>query len=213
MIVIIDGYNLLKQIFPGIKENLEKQRTIFIQRLAYYKAKKNKEISELIIVFDAGPSNHALRIIKSGIIVIFSGVKSSADNWILDFAERNQGKELLVVTLDRALREACEKLGADWLSVYDFYTIMQRNLLDEAAVAMETGVNQEHALEKYDPVDNDILREKVTDTQALDLLMEQACVNISPDKGDDQNRVSNKSKSYTLSKKERRMYSKIKKLT
>ena len=117
MIVIIDGYNLLKQIFPGVKHTLDKQRTAFIQQLAYYKSKK-PQISEIIVVFDAGPSNHATRTVKSGIVVIFSGVKSSADNWILHFVERNKGKELLVVTLDRALKEACHTFHADTLDVY-----------------------------------------------------------------------------------------------
>ncbi len=131
MIIIIDGYNLLKQIFPGAKRTLDKQRTAFIQQLAYYKSKK-PQISEIIVVFDAGPSTHATREIKSGVVVVYSGVKSSADAWILLFVERNKGKELLVVTLDRALREACHTFHADTLDVYEFYKMLQHNLLSHA---------------------------------------------------------------------------------
>ena len=40
MIVVIDGYNLLKQIFPGKKDTLAKQRDFFIKQLSHYKSKK-----------------------------------------------------------------------------------------------------------------------------------------------------------------------------
>jgi len=212
MIVVIDGYNLLKQIFPGVKGSLEKHRSLFIQQLAHYHGKKAKEISELVVVFDAGPSTHATREVKSGVVVVFSGTRSSADQWILEFVERKKGQEILVVTLDRALRKSCEQLGADTLSVYDFYTAMQRILLEEAA-AVFTAKDHQVGLEKYEDLDADMWDANVGKTQALDLLMEQASVGIAKDEDGGDNRINSKrSKSYTPSKQERRLAAKLKKL-
>jgi predicted RNA-binding protein with PIN domain len=212
MIVVIDGYNLLKQIFPGVKGSLEKQRSLFIQQLAHYQAKKAKEISELVVVFDAGPSTHATREVKSGIVVVFSGIRSNADQWILDFVERKKGQEILVVTLDRALREACQKQGADTLSVYDFYTVMQRILLEEATATFVKNGHQV-GLEKYEDLDDDVGGGHGVNTQALDLLMEQASIGIAKDDDYSDNRTAaKKSKSYTPSKQERRLAAKLKKL-
>ena len=212
MIVLIDGYNLLKQIFPGVKGSLEKHRSLFIQQLAHYQAKKAKEISELVVVFDAGPSTHATREVKSGVVVVFSGTRSSADQWILEFVERKRGQEILVVTLDRALRKSCEQAGADTLSVYDFYTAMQRNLLEEAASAFTPG-DRWTGLEKYEDLDADVWGDNKGNTEALDLLMEQVSVGIAKDEDYGNNGVAaKKSKSYTPSKQERRLVAKLKKL-
>lgn len=214
MIVVIDGYNLLKQIFPGIKGSLEKQRALFIQHLAHYKMKKAKEISEIVVVFDAGPSTHATREVKSGVVVVFSGTRSSADNWILAFVERKKGQELLVVTLDRELLDACKRLGADVLSVYDFYNIMQQNLLEDAAEAF-AGTDQHTIIEKYDNIGLVECDNYSIDTKALDILMEQASVGITKDIDLDETGEAaslKKSKAHKLSKKERRIATKLKKL-
>lgn len=216
MIVVIDGYNLLKQIFPGLKKNLDKQRAYFVQQLAYYQKKKAYQISQIILVFDAGASTHAQRSVQSGIVIVFSGTRSSADDWILDFVERNQGKELLVVTLDKKLRESCQRMGADWLNVYDFYTIMQQHLLVEASKLLESHEElSDGQLEKYNHNDDD-LEVKNIDKKALDLLMEQASLGAgyAYDNAIDKSDVDadKKSKSYTLSKKEKRAEAKLKKL-
>ncbi len=211
MIIVIDGYNLLKQIWPGQKNNLTKQRDRFIQQLAYYKTKKDPTIDEIVTVFDAGPSPHATRTVKSGVVVVFSGTKSSADSWIVEFVERNKGKELLVITQDRALKTACEKFDLDTLGVHEFYGILQQNLLSDAAQAFSGNEKIEPELEKYESVDDEL---PAGDSKALDLLMEQAAGRDMRNKLDDlyKQPLSRKGKSFTLSKKDRRMLQKLKKL-
>jgi len=211
MIVIIDGYNLLKQIFPGSKDNLHKKRSHFIQQLAYYKHNKAEQITELVVVFDAGPHTHASRMVQAGVVVVFSGIKSTADAWILDFVKRHTNDEILVITLDRALREACQQMGADWLGGSEFYTILQNNLLQNAELAFAPTLH-ESGLEKYEQEDDQESNPRANN-QALDLLMEQASMSIESKKDDQgQDVVHKKSKSYTLPKKEKRYQSKIKKL-
>lgn len=215
MIIIIDGYNLLKHVFPGSKNNLTKHKSIFIQQLAYYKSKKGQDIQEIIVVFDAGPMNHATRSIKSGITIVFSGVKSSADNWILHFVERNKNKGILIVTLDRNLQEECNKLGADWISVYDFYKIIQNFLLEEVSSQSLDQLPNGTSYKKYEsmPLETETTHEKIVDQKAFALLMNEAILQQSEIKKDDIEEASpRKSKSYTLSKKEKRIQAKIKKL-
>ncbi len=202
MIVVIDGYNLLKQVFPGIKTSMEKQREHFIAELSYFK-KQKPDISEIVVVFDAGPMMHATREIKKGIVIVFSGVKSSADNWIIHFVERNQTKEILVITLDRELAKSCKSQGADILGVFDFYEILQHNLMEKASRGEDVCLDTNFEKYNYDNTSN----------SALDLLMQQASINVHIKKDDEQTPVlGQKSKGYTPSKKEKMLTKKLKKL-
>lgn len=213
MILVIDGYNLLKQIFPGVKGPIDKHRDQFIRQLGYYQQKKRKEIKEVIVVFDAGPFGHATREITHGVVVVFSGQKSNADNWIIDFAERKKNEEILVITMDRKLIEACCRFGASALSSIEFYHIMQRCILEDLH-------NQPTQLlsgdfEKYEPF---YLEEELTthqvDRQALDLLMEQESLNVGSSNFKEEERQSQERKGSraTLSKEEKKAYAKFKKL-
>jgi predicted RNA-binding protein with PIN domain len=208
MIVVIDGYNVLKQLFPGLKNNLDQQKSALIRQLAYYKHKKNAEIQEIIIVFDAGPSSHATRTIKSDIVIMYAGTKSTADDWIINYVSRNRNQEIMIITRDRALREACQQMGADALGGDDFYRILQDSLLDQKLI-------QDHktGIEKYEPIfdeeDSDWLS-----PEALDILMEQSSLQMPGEKTDDHEHPhSRKSPSHSLTKKERRFQAKIKKIS
>lgn len=213
MIIIIDGYNLLKQLFPGKKGLIDKQRDHFIRQLGYYQKKKNKEIKEIIVVFDAGPFRHATREIKYGVTVVFSGQKSNADNWIIDFTERKKNEDLLVVTMDRKLIESCGRHKAHALSSLDFYHLMQKSILDD--LPKETSFSHSTTIEKYESIEiDDETTTSPIDHKALDLLMEQESINITKDveKNDNISTQHRKGKSFTLSKEEKKAYTKIKKL-
>lgn len=214
MIILVDGYNLLKHIFPGNNKNLDKQKNSFIHQLASYKSAKSNEITEVIVVFDAGPSDHATRYIKSGVVIIYSGTRSNADSWIIHYVEKNRDKQMFVVTLDRGLKNACAKHGADSIDVEQFYTIVQQNYLKEGQRNVYERPDNDATLQKYHDVSiDDELDEQSIDERALDLLMEQAACGYELEKTDDQAAQSPRSsKSYTLSKKEKRLQQKIKKL-
>ncbi len=210
MIVLIDGYNLLKQIFPHVKGRLDLQRETFIRQLGYYKTKKQKEIKEIIVVFDAGPFGHATREVHHGVVVMFSGQRSSADDWIIEYVERHRNEDLMVITMDRKIIDECEKLGATALSSLDFYGIMQSFLLDESEQIIKSP--KDGAIEKYEqeegPFSNKI------DREALDLLMEQSSFFVNKQDDVDLNEeVGRRGKSSTLSKKARKLLSKVKKLS
>jgi predicted RNA-binding protein with PIN domain len=213
VIIIIDGYNLLKQVFPKVRGRLDKQRQQFIKMLGHYKFKKGNEIKEIIVVFDGGEWGRATREIRQGIVVVFSGQKSSADDWIYDYAQRHKNKEILLITKDRELIDKCKKYGIDAISVYDFYDIIENTLLGEIESELCRGGSG--SIRKYESSD-DFFDEDDNygqiDSQALDLLMEQASFDFDKKEEDDEPRHRRKGKSKTLSKKEKKLYKKIKKL-
>jgi predicted RNA-binding protein with PIN domain len=201
MIVIIDGYNLLKQVFPKIKGKLEKQRCQLVKQLGYYKSKKSEEIKEIILVFDGGQMLRATREIHKGIVVVFSGQISDADKWIFDYVKRHKGKQMLLVTQDRELKDNCKAYGADAIDVFSFYDIVQNAVLEDVAQKIKTS--------------HDGVLQKIAETEdeAFDLLMAQYADSEYTKKNDMQYvKESRKSKAKKLSKKERALYKKIKKL-
>lgn len=227
MIIVIDGYNLLKQIFPHVKGRIDKERNAFIRQLGYYKSRKPKDIKELIVVFDAGPFGHATREVHEGVVVMFSGQKSSADDWIIEYAETHKNEDLLIVTMDRKIIQACEKSGATTLGSIDFYGIMQSFLLDQAAQELSTPELSTRELstrdvmpetkiisqvEKYEREEDEFSNNKI-DQKALDLLMEQSSFLVSKqDDVDLESGAGRKGASSKLSKKDRQLLSKVKKL-
>ncbi|MBU1007544.1 NYN domain-containing protein [Candidatus Dependentiae bacterium] len=200
MILIIDGYNLLKHIFPRVKSGLSKQRDKLIYQLGFYKKQKADGIKELVLVFDGGSWGRATRETRSGIVVVFSGQKQSADDWIIDYAERNKNKELMLVTRDRELIRQCQKRSVEALNVSDFYEILQNTVLEEVGQDLKKrGVG---GVQKYGEIES----------EALDFLMEQAPVGAYDKEDTIDVPGKKKGRKETPSKKDRKRISKIKKL-
>jgi len=210
MKIIIDGYNLLRNIYHKEKGKLEKQRDLFIRQLGIY---RNKKGNDLIVVFDGGLFGHATREIRSGVVIIFSGQKASADDWIFNYVQNNPNEELLLVTYDRQLKDRCKRFGADSLGVNEFYSILQDCLLGEVESDLKKDVSIGENIEKYEIDEHADFPKfnKLIDSEALDLLMSQT--DLSQYTKDDSKNGSRKiKKSYSLSKKEKKVYKKLKKL-
>jgi len=206
MIIIIDGYNLLRHIFPKVRGLLDKQRDNLIAQLGRYKIQKKEAIEHLVVVFDAGPSFHATREIHHGVTVIFSGTKQSADDWILDYVARYSDREILLVTQDHELAKLCEEFRVNSIDVYDFYSIMKHVSYDTSTSSQRL---QGTGIEKYEDEFTDLFPQAI-DKQDLDLLMEQGSLMSLPMK--DESEKPQHKKTSKLSKKEKHAYGKIKKL-
>ena len=200
MIILIDGYNLLRSIFHKVKGKLDKQRDQFIKQLGFYKNKK-EQIKEIIVIFDGGMPNRATREIRHGIVVVFSGQNSNADEWIKDYIEENSNRELMVITMDREIVKKAKNKGAEVVGVIDFYGILQNTLMDDIENSFES---DERGIRKYHDREN----------EALDLMMEQAMLSGYALVKDDDIYENNKKKgeSHKLSKEEQRRISRLKKL-
>jgi predicted RNA-binding protein with PIN domain len=145
-------------------------------------------------------------------VVIFSGQKCSADDWILQYVEKHRTQDLLLVSSDRKLVMACQHYGAKHMPAPEFYGIMQEVLVHD--IQAHTGVwGSSQELHKYrsrDYVFDD--DEHEIDTKAVDMLMEQASTRV-PDKDDDKKQEQpRKGNAQMLSKHEKKIVGTLKKL-
>lgn len=209
MIVIIDGYNLLKQVFNKLKDKLDKQRKELVSELGFYKNKKYPGIRELVVVFDGGISSHADRQIHNGVVVVYSGYKNSADDWIFEFTKRHNNCEILLVSNDRELISRCMKYRTDPIDVFAFYEIVQNTIAHDILnefkrknscqiIKYEKNVEFDEQLKGFGP----------NDSSDLDMLMAHADLNFK----NEEQRSAYRLKNEKISKKEKRIYRKIKKL-
>ena len=216
MIILIDGYNLLKQVFHKVKGKFSQQREQLIKQLVYYKQKKKNDIDQIIIVFDGGLFNHAERFVQDGVIVIFSGKKDSADDWIINYTEKNKQKsnKILVISSDKEIVSKCDRFGADSLNVLKFYDILQKVLLDDVEKDLKLS-GERGNIRKYENIDflDKNLDISEVDSKALDLLMEQSMFDYDSSKDDVfEDRHIKKGEAKKKSKKKKSKLRKIKKL-
>ena len=202
MVLLIDGYNVLRGLFPSNKGRLDKERAQLIKELGLYFAAR-PAIKALTIVFDAGPFLHASREVHNGVVEMYSGQRSTADRWITSFIERNSHREIMVVTNDRELSRRCKGLGAEVVSAQDFVDILQDFLTEQAAQELED--HQESTAKGERKKQGD-------ETSALDLLMEQADLSGWSKHEDEGGPREKKGTSRTLSKRDKALLSKLKKL-
>jgi len=122
MILVIDAYNVLKQVLSTTAIS-EKIRMQFIKDVAsYIHLKKHMAV----IVFDAGPTQWPYKEHVSGVQVVYSGTRITADDYIKQFAHENSMRELLLISSDRALCLGVQKDNVESLDVREFYAILQQ---------------------------------------------------------------------------------------
>lgn len=138
MIIIIDGYNLLKKIFMDTFIS-EKQRTAFVNLMGRYSKKRGHKV---IIVFDAGPCRYPLTEKDHGVTVMYSGEYKSADDIIMDFVQQHENKDILVVTEDREIIQSVERCREDALNPRIFYEKVKNafNVSDEVLKKELSGI-------------------------------------------------------------------------
>jgi predicted RNA-binding protein with PIN domain len=124
MIIIIDGYNVLKQLTPT-KHISEKARAHFITELAAY-GKRTK--NSIVLVFDGGPDQWPREERMGAVRTIYAGTRLSADEYIQNFIEAHAKKELLLVSSDHDLADWASEYEVVSIAAYDFYGLMKEKL-------------------------------------------------------------------------------------
>jgi predicted RNA-binding protein with PIN domain len=123
MHILIDGYNVLKQVLHDGQIS-QKQRRAFIALLGKYAEKKNHSIT---LIFDGGPLGIPSQEKDHGIKIIYSGSKKSADDVIIEFLQgRSHG--LLLVSSDNALRSHAASRGLISIDATEFYALLRISL-------------------------------------------------------------------------------------
>ncbi len=196
MIIIIDGYNLLKQRFFA-QEISEKQRNAFIAQVGIYAKRKAHKI---VVVFDGGPYEWANKERMSGVYVVYSGTNETADEYIKRYLDQHRAQDLLLVSSDRELNVHASHLDIPSIGSHDFYQLLLEAVREKKGeiVAPEGTIKKLHESE----------------SEELDALMEQASEKV-PLKAEDmlvQKEVKITKGRHKLSKKERKLLKKLKKL-
>lgn len=125
MILVIDGYNVLKYGGQTSKRS-EDDREKFIAMLNRYATNKKLNIT---LVFDSGPTVWPFREKHERVLVIYAGQGQSADQFIIDYADEHKGKELVVVSSDREIIKGVSSLGIETISAADFYQLLRQALI------------------------------------------------------------------------------------
>lgn len=209
MIIIIDGYNLLKQLYPNNKENLDLQKKILLKALGIYKNVKKQLIKEIIIVFDGGSLVHAVREIHYGIVSLESGYKKSADDWIIEYTRKYKTQEITIISMDRDLCLACEKTGAFSMNVFDFIKIIQ-DVIKENTLTTPLEGPIKNSIQKYSTPNTCLDIDIPSNDGSIDSLMtEGSLMQPSPKKDNAPQKETNAS---IKNKNDRNLFKKLKKI-
>jgi len=193
MILVIDAYNVLKQAHCATHiSDCQKQQ--FIKQLGYYAKKKGHAI---IVVFDGGSFEWPDKTRSNGIQIIHSGIHQSADDWIKNYIEHHRASDILLVSTDRELNGSAQRFGIQSIDAMDFYALLQEAL--GQYLHSKTIVNQK------------AVKISQEDIPSLDALMEIASRKIIT-KVEDVKPKERTGKAHMLSKTERHILQKLKKL-
>lgn len=122
MKLIIDGYNLLKNILK-LQHVSSDARNHFLKRLAIYAQKKSLQ---LLIVFDGGDVSFNFSERVYGLEIIYSGFIDSADDVIMRLiSAHSYQQELLIISSDRQIVDLATSRRIDILRSEDFYDLLK----------------------------------------------------------------------------------------
>jgi len=194
MIILIDGYNVLKNVEKGDFIS-DEQRRGFIKKLAaYQKVRSHKKI---MVVFDGGPCSWPSQEKVRGITVVYSGTERTADEYIQSFLKEHKSKaqNIILVSTDRELNHSASDYNIASIDADEFYKLLQQAISPQKIIK-ET--------------DKKAIKMTQDSTPELDALMEQASSTVQPKKDDTVEPQDNGSEK--LSKKDRALLKKLKKL-
>ncbi len=188
MVLIIDGYNLLKHIDPyrNIDEHV---RTTFLHMLKRYAARKKHK---LVVVFDGGPYEWPHKETDKAMVLIYSGRRETADKVIMHYIKDHKSKDILLVSSDHELILFASKYDKVSIGSQDFYHLVQTTFQEQP--------------QSQDPVITFDENE-----QDLDTVMEQAS-EVVPHKQEDRERANVQNNAHKSSKQDRLLLKKLKKL-
>ncbi len=192
MIILIDGYNVLKQMRNTMIT--ESERRQFINQLGTYAAKKSHKI---VLVFDAGPHDRPVQERISGIYVVYSGTRETADDYIREYINTHKSHDMILITSDRELRRHAGQNSIDTFDPLDFYHMLSQSLSQKPISASAT---------------REAVKTSAEGTEELDKLMAELTKGVPHKHEDSTLQEEQRVKAQQISKKERRILKKIKKL-
>lgn len=192
MIILIDGYNLLKQRFSGtyIEDRVVDQ---FVRQLGAYRKKRGHSV---VVVFDGGTMPWPEQRHKHDITIVFAGYKRTADDYIKDYIAEHHKTELLLISSDRELNNWASRHDIVSMNSLDFFVILKETL------AVET--------QNKKPV-SELIKTTESSSEYLDEIMRESSMNVQV-KEDNAHKVLRSKRSQKLAKHEQLLRKKIDKL-
>ncbi len=189
MIILIDGYNLLKRVKgPSISE---KDRMAFATLLSKYNKYKGHTI---IIVFDGGVDKFQEHVRHHGIDIIYAGNITTADEVIIKKNREYGAREMVVVTADNGIINLLKGQNTTAIDPIVFYDKIIKNKEKSAQASYL----------------QDFIKWSSVDNEQLDNLMQETAVFHKDGKG--QAETTRISSGNIASKAERAYHRKIKKI-
>ncbi len=192
MKIIVDAYNLLHAIFPGPRAK-EKQKQKLIDELRAYARNSGNQI---MLVFDGGDFTYPYVDEQKTISIVWAGHRMSADDWIMEYLDKNRNQDLLVASSDREIQAHASDLGIVCMGAYRFYKTIMAKRPEPQKIAKDQGAIKN--------------RSKPSDNQ-VDELMENGSDGIEIKQEDIKQHEAN-SKGKNVSKRDRTLLRQLKKL-
>lgn len=164
MKLLIDGYNVLKMVYPHAHID-EHERDKFITRMIRYARLSG---NTPYIIFDGGDDIRPTLYRQNGIIIVYSGYRESADTVIKNLLEEEQSNEVILISTDRELNKYAENFDIPSMDATVFYGYI-RDRLNQHDHKKTTHARQKGQLQKY---------EHQVSSHELDMLMEEAARNV-----------------------------------
>ncbi len=195
MIIIIDGYNLLKQLYRH-REITAQERRNCVEKIGDYARIKRHSI---VVVFDGGPYMWPHKEKICTVTVVYVGMRDSADDYIMDYVIQHARKDVLVVTSDNAIQKVANEHDIPSLGSEDFWSF----------VTDVFQIRTQQVPEKF--ASTDAVKTTEEENPELDQLFAEY-KNSVPIKSNDYICAEREKRRSTVAKKDRRLMSIIRKL-
>lgn len=196
MIILIDAYNVIRFLQPGRPGAGDAHQAWFLHKLAAYRQEKRATIEDLIVVFDGGLFSHRTREVTRGVVVVHAGVKRTADDVLVHYAQE-LGPRALLVSNDRELARRVSAHRAAVIGVQEFWSLVQTVTAPVASSATRWGAVE---IVKHIEAAPDYVAYELSE-QDLDELMIAGSVGDGGHKQDEEE--ERRRSGVTLSKKEK----------
>lgn len=156
MLIIVDGYNVLKQAKGP--QATEKEKEFLIRKISQYAQTKKHEV---IIVFDGGYLLYPTRESNGIVTIAYAGAHQSADDYIKRLLEKEKGKDVLLATSDNELCSFADQRKLPSIDALAFFGLIQSKK-EEKVVSSSTELKKFDSSPKNEELDKLMLEETRT---------------------------------------------------
>jgi len=123
MVVLVDGYNVTRFLFPRESPSHEAEMAFLLTRLVRYYALKKEHIHEIVVVLDGGMFSHKTRELHRGIVIMYAGHGRKADDVLVEYGKQFRNGAILVSN-DRELQRRMAVHACDSVGVAQFWDMV-----------------------------------------------------------------------------------------